>query len=450
MSGAEPHPNEANNEQVDMMWSTTINYRPAICAATLWTLACDTSAVGGSPRRPDSGVTLGCDEVSPTGSSPDSDATNTQPASAATVGEHSRTSNGSGATAPSQASRVGDAGTTTAGAGVGEPSSPSSDTTRDATSTTGIGSTDGGASSGDEFAGEPVQVALAQLPSVRQEHGVVALGSDVYVLGGFTPEVTNSVQAFSPASNEWRDVASFPVSFHHPNVAAVDGKIYVAGFLLDASLRNADGRVYAYDPQQDAWSERTPMTPGTERGSACVTTLGARIYVFGGAASSTLPDVSAYHTELDTWEELPFMPELREHCVAATIDGKIYIVSGRANGIGGLTPKSYEFDPVAKTYTERAPIPTARGGAAGATLGGRVFVFGGEGNDQGQTGVFARIEAYEPNSNAWTEYPAMSLPRHGLGAATVDNRVYLPGGGDVQGFGAVDDVTAFYFETTQN
>lgn len=291
----------------------------------------------------------------------------------------------------------------------------------------------------------PTETSAAAVPTVRQEHAVVALNDEIYVLGGFTPSATDTVQAYSPATDTWRDIADFPVVFHHANAGAVDGKLYVAGFLLGSSLSDGDGRVFAYDPAADEWSPRTSMPAGTDRGSACVTTFGAKLYVFGGASSTTLPDVSAYDTIADSWEELSFMPQLREHCVAAAVDGLIYIVSGRAGSIGGVGPESFVYDPATDTYDDRAPIPTPRGGTAGALLHGRIFVFGGEGNQADDSGVFTEIEAYDPTTDTWHGYPAMTIPRHGFGAATLGDRIYLPGGGTRQGFGAAADHTVFAF-----
>src|SRR6185436_4371954 len=109
---------------------------------------------------------------------------------------------------------------------------------------------------------------------------------------------------------------------------------------------------------------------------------------------------------------LPDLPETREHCGAFASNGKLYIASGRTHTIPEFRPTTLEFDPVAKTYDEKTPIPTPRGGAATAVLGGRLFVFGGEGADN-QKGVFDNIEAYDPVADSWEKFPAMVLPRHG-------------------------------------
>lgn len=300
------------------------------------------------------------------------------------------------------------------------------------------------ADAGGEPAAEPVQEALPALPSVRQEHSVVALGGEIYVLGGFTPNVTSTMQAFDPASGSWRNVAEAPLALHHANAAVVDGRLIVAGYYVGASFTLVNGRVLEYDPALDAWSERGLMPAGSERASACVATLGGRLYLFGGARlGASVTDASVYDVASGTWEALPPLPEPREHCLAAEIDGTLFIAAGRSGGIAGFQANTWAFDPAQGAYSARAPIPTPRGGVAGAVLDGKLLVFGGEGNADEASGVFDDVEAYDPVSDSWYALPPMLEPRHGLGAAALDGRIYLPGGASALGFGAVGEHTVF-------
>ncbi len=82
-------------------------------------------------------------------------------------------------------------------------------------------------------------------------------------------------------------------------------------------------------------------------------------------------------------------------------------------------------------------MPASRAGAAAAVLDGRLYVFGGEGNSADATGVFAETESYNPAEDRWNTHPPMHTPRHGTGAAAVGRTIYVPGGADVEGFGAV-------------
>lgn len=292
----------------------------------------------------------------------------------------------------------------------------------------------------------PTQLELPELPSVRQEHAVVALGDEIYVIGGFTPNVTATVEAFNPASETWRSVADFPVALHHANAAAIAGRLYVAGFYLGASFTDADPRVFEYDPAADTWTPRAPMPAGTERASACVATFDGRMYLFGGARAGSVTDASVYDVASDTWRALPPLPEPREHCLAGEIDGTLIIASGRSGGIGGFEANTWAFDPAAEAYTARAAIPTPRGGTAGAVLGGRLYVFGGEGNVAHPSGVFPQIEAYDPATDTWAALPDMEGPRHGFGAAALGDSIYLPGGAVTQGFGAVAAHSVIVFD----
>jgi N-acetylneuraminic acid mutarotase len=296
----------------------------------------------------------------------------------------------------------------------------------------------------DDTASVPQQVTLAPLPTVRQEHAVVALGDEIFVIGGFTPAASSSVAAYDPGSDSWRAVAPFPEVLHHANAGVIGGKLYVAGFYVGASFTNASGAVYEYDPALDGWTGKTAMPAGTERASACVATLADKLYLLGGARNGSVADASVYDPANDAWEELPALPEPREHCAAGAIDGTIIIAGGRAAGIGGFQPNTWVYDPVARSYELRAPLLTARGGVAGAVLEGKLYIFGGEGNAADASGVFPQVEAYDPATDTWEALPNMLAPRHGLAAATSGASIYLPGGASQQGFGAVDTNTAFF------
>jgi N-acetylneuraminic acid mutarotase len=315
----------------------------------------------------------------------------------------------------------------------------------------GAGASSGGAGSGGTagsagtLSGMPTEDTLAALNTVRQEHGVGALDGEVYVLGGYTPQATDSVRAYDPATMMWRDATDFPGPFNHPNVGTANGKLYVLGFYIGTDMNTASAQSYSFDGT--TWEEVAPLPANTQRAAACVASLGNEIYVFGGHHMSKSVKLAAVYDAVDdTWTPLPDMPVEREHCVAGAINGKIYIAGGRKDTITGIEDSTLEFDPANPGYVEKAPMMTPRGGTAGAVLGGRLFVFGGEGSDDDPNGVFPDIESYDPSTNEWEAYPPMKVPRHGMGAAEVGGRIYIPAGADRQGGAAADDVSVFYFK----
>jgi N-acetylneuraminic acid mutarotase len=292
--------------------------------------------------------------------------------------------------------------------------------------------------------GTPTEEEVGEIPVPRGEHGVGVLNDEVYVLCGFTPSVTSAVDVYDPQADTWREAAEVPVVCHHPNVATLDGRLYILGFHAGMGQRMADGQVFAYDPSLDEWSEGAAQPIGTERGASCVTTFEGKAYVFGGTNDIALPDASTYDPETNEWQVLPPLPMPRHHCIAAVVDGLIYIVSGRDVIIEEVHTESFVFDPVAQTYEEVAPILTPRGGAAGGELGGRIYVLGGEGNVDDPRGIFHEAEVYDPATDTWASLPDMLVPRHGFGAAVVGNRMYLPGGSRSQGIDVTSTLSVVY------
>jgi N-acetylneuraminic acid mutarotase len=287
-----------------------------------------------------------------------------------------------------------------------------------------------------------VWTALADLTEPRQETAVVELGGEIYLIGGYDEQqrIVPAVEAFNPATNTWRAVAALPIAIHHVNAAVTGDRIYIAGHLGPDGF-NAGGAVFEYDPAQDAWTQKTSMPAGRERGASAVAVAGGNIFVFGGLRGGSRDEVDVYDPRADKWTSLPPMPRTVDHVVAGAIGQKIYIAGGR--NAAGLTARLDIFDPADGTWTEGAPMPTSRAGSAGAVAGQRLYVFGGEGNRAIETGVFAEVEAYDATANTWRVLAPMPTPRHGTGAAAAGGRIYVPGGAVVEGFGAVDALEAF-------
>ncbi|HSS65386.1 MAG TPA: kelch repeat-containing protein, partial [Gammaproteobacteria bacterium] len=62
-------------------------------------------------------------------------------------------------------------------------------------------------------------------------------------------------------------------------------------------------------------------------------------------------------------------------------------------------------------------------------IDGEILIFGGEST----RGTFDDVEGYDPRADRWSPHPPMPTPRHGLGAAVLNGRVYVIGGGPTPG-----------------
>ena len=283
--------------------------------------------------------------------------------------------------------------------------------------------------------------SIPPMPTARQEVGVAAVEGRIYVIGGLNASGAGQtiVEIFDTRTGQWETGPPLPVSLHHPNVAAIGTRIYVAGGYAGAA-GFPSALTFDLDVDRMTWTQKADMP--TPRGAGAAAAYNGRLYVFGGERGTTVTDVAIFDPVAGAWTAGAAMPTPRNHMGAAVVRGRIYVIGGRP---GNLAVNEM-YDPIANTWTARAPMPTARSGHALASLNNVVFTFGGEGNAELQTGVFPQTESYNPDLDSWTSLAPMAIPRHGIGAAIVGNRIFLPAGATLQGLGATAQSDFFAVE----
>jgi N-acetylneuraminic acid mutarotase len=277
-----------------------------------------------------------------------------------------------------------------------------------------------------------------------QETAAVAVSGKIYVLGGFEGQtIVRRVQIYDTATNTWSDGPDLPMPLHHANAVSDGTTIYVLGALGNNFVALAG--VYRLNPATDTqWTTLAPMTTGRERGAAVADIIDGKIYVAGGfrqLQASALLDV--YDPGTNMWAQRADLPATRDHACGAAIAGQLHFVGGRTVQTNSPRPDVWSFDPGTNMWTPRAPMPTGRGGMGCGAIGNKLYATGGEGNPAVQSGVFPDVEAFDPATNTWTELAAMPNPKHGVGGAVWNGALYLCGGANVEGFGAIAAVDVF-------
>ncbi len=313
------------------------------------------------------------------------------------------------------------------------------DTSVGADADTADADSDADASSPDDTVPQqepPFWQSLTPLTAEVQENAVVGWDSELVIVGGFANgfAILDRVRAYNPSADAWRTLPSLPEQRHHVNAAAVGDHLYVLGGLSGFNFAaEADAWRLARDGTQ--W-ESVPSLPAA-RGSAATVVVDGEIWLLGGLSGGVVADVDVYSPSDRTWRPGPGLPEPRDHLVAAVVDGVIYAIGGRQGAIGSVEATVWRLQPGAEAWEIRTPMPTARGGCMAGVVDGAIIVVGGEGDSDAATGVFDNVELYDPESDSWTILPPMPTPRHGTGAWGFDGSLFVPGGADVEAFGAV-------------
>ena len=283
----------------------------------------------------------------------------------------------------------------------------------------------------------------------RQEHAVASIDHDIYLLGGVHLndlgefETINRVEVYDVARESWTEAASLPQPLNHPNVASVDGKLFLLGALAGQSNWTAVADAYVYTPSNDTWSPLAPLPNDTWRGSSAVGAYQNKIYLAGGmtlldwqgGVQDSLASVIAYDMMENTWDlSLPDLPRPRQHVGGAVVGSTFFVIGGRENSIYEYDSSVYALDlNDPKEWRLMSPLPTARGSLACSPIDTKIYCFGGEGNPESPFEIFNNTDVYDVATDTWTELEPMDVPRHGMGATTVGGQVWIPGGGPGSG-----------------
>ena len=214
--------------------------------------------------------------------------------------------------------------------------------------------------------------------------GAALINGSVYLKDGF-----GSAIAIDQLSGDtWSFAPSMPDSRAGASVASVNGKLYVIGGLVTNS---GVLTVEEFDPATGMWTQKKDMP--TARGYAGVAVVNNIIYVIGGQNGQYLPVTEAYDPSNDTWVTRELMPTARSFPAIAVIQNKIEVIGGLTYGTPGQPDANLphaianveEFDPskpdgfpgIRSAWAIRNPLSTARYGAAAGTVNNAVYVLGG-------------------------------------------------------------------------
>jgi N-acetylneuraminic acid mutarotase len=225
-------------------------------------------------------------------------------------------------------------------------------------------------------------------------------------------------------------------------IAVFQNKIYCIGGIIEYDWSgHGKGILCAvnevYNPLTDTWENKTSMPTTRQRPIANV--VDGQIYVMGGFQYRDLPPPrttiglavnEVYDPETDSWTTKTPIPTTTSNPASATINNKIYVISGFNRVLNQMSNLNQIYDIGSDTWSQGASIPTAVGLAgAGATSGEmapkRIYVIGGYPSyDEVQLN-----QVYDPETDTWSSGRQMPTARHSLGVAVMNDTLYAIGGG---------------------
>jgi hypothetical protein len=256
-------------------------------------------------------------------------------------------------------------------------------------------------------------------------------GTYLYLFGGYQLGVSQSYPSYyrrsrryDPAANTWVTLANLPIvesdiTYQFNAGAYYDGRLYSFG----TSYLGASGIVLSYSLADDAWIVLDATVPAG-RFAAAAAVLGDLIYLAGGYANGPSRRVDAFDPSDGSFSQVADLPAARHlHAMAAVPSrNALYVVGGMS--ADGYEGECYEYSAAADAWTERAPLPVARGYLAAFTLRNRVYAAGGRSNSGASPAVFE----YHPGSDSWRQRASMAAARYQHAGVAISGRGYVYGG----------------------
>lgn len=278
-------------------------------------------------------------------------------------------------------------------------------------------------------------LAAAQCPELlsaeRDQPAIAAVGGKVLVAGGrdgiANDLASDRVDVYDSATGIWSQ-ASLSLPRFSLAGTAVDQRAMFAGggrYLPTFQILLTDV-VDVYDATTDTWS--TDVLSLARFGLAAVTS-GDRAYFAGGIITSTPPflytaRVDVYDASTGSWSTAS-LSHPRAHLTAVAVGTKVLFAGGV--GPAGTTDVVDVYDTVSDSWSTAA-LSLDRWGIGAASLGGKAWLAGGQRLTSNGAAEFTdAIDVFDAATGSWS-LESLSVARGVLAGAVSGTRLLFAGG----------------------
>jgi uncharacterized repeat protein (TIGR01451 family) len=200
------------------------------------------------------------------------------------------------------------------------------------------------------------------------------------------------------------------------------GLVYFLGGRGGASGGDTFGDVFSFNPADHTCADTGANMPTpVSNYSIAPANNGAAdlLCIFGGrpAAGGVTPAVQCYDPVANTASQVTTLPG----DLATFVPGGIIAIDGKVVVYGGFqniappyeTNTTYEWDPVANSWTQKGNLPLGMGYIQSAVVDGKIYGFGGTVFDGTNLVSQVKTAVYDPIAGTWNDAAVAELPTAG-------------------------------------
>lgn len=263
----------------------------------------------------------------------------------------------------------------------------------------------------------------------RYDHAMAHYNGELFVFGGRGAAILNTIRKFNIATTSWSAVSVvLPTGRQGLTATTIGDKIYIYGG-LDGSTKF--GNLYAFDPVANTL---TALASDLACNGHSAVAYNGDLYVYGGQpVNSTTPPVNTlrkYTVATNTWSvvtALGVTPTGRFYAASGLVDGKFYIAGG-SSGSSNVVPGMDVYDFATNTWEQPIGIP-ANGLAFGSVgVDGRLYSIAGSTGNPTPTVYLNTARVYDTASKAWNTIAPYPLALGYNAVCAVGTTIYSFGG----------------------
>lgn len=228
---------------------------------------------------------------------------------------------------------------------------------------------------------EPTLSQVASLIAATNGMAAAAVGTDIYLFGGYSSSTLNTIYKFSTTTGQLIALSTTLPTALYKSVAAVIGTdIYLLGGQSDGSITTAKNTIYKFSTISETLETLSAILP-TKLTETAAAVVGTDIYIFGGRTERAgLPPVNTiykFSTTSGVVETLSTtLGEYAYNIGAAAVGTDIYLFGGQVSS--GVSNKIYKFSTTTGILTTLPiTLPTALNEAPAVVVGTDIYLFGG-------------------------------------------------------------------------
>jgi N-acetylneuraminic acid mutarotase len=223
--------------------------------------------------------------------------------------------------------------------------------------------------------------AATPMPTARMGLVAAVMNGKIYAIGGkneLSPDGLHTVEEFVPGLVPGTGLWTTRNPMHTPRyfaaAALLGGEVHVTGGGFGVTLLNS---MEAYNPLTNQWRNRAAMP--TARSQLTMAEANGRLYAvggYGGLVSQWLGAVEEYNPLTDLWANRAPLPTGRANLALVQINGKLLAAGGENMAPANALDVLQDYDPATNAWLTKTPSLTGFTRATASVVNGKMLVFG--------------------------------------------------------------------------